>query len=69
MTRNYRRLTFIERIEIYTLLAFKQSLLLISRTLGKNKSTISCEGETFCEYAYHYIQGELGFVYNTSNRP
>ena len=68
MTRNYRRLTYEERIEIYKLLALKQSLSQIARTLGKNKSTISREVKPFGKSAYHYMQGELRYVYNSSNR-
>lgn len=68
MTRNYRRLTYEERIEIYKLIALKQSLSQIARTLGKNKSTISREVKPFGKSAYHYMQGELRSVYNTSNR-
>ena len=68
MTRNYRRLTYIERIEIYKLLALKQSLSQIARTLGKHKSTISREVKPFGRSAYHYMQGELRYVYNSSNR-
>ena len=68
MTRNYSRLTYIDRIEIYKLLALKQSLSQIARTLGKNKSTISREVKPFGRSAYHYMQGELRYVYNSSNR-
>lgn len=43
MKEKYHRISYEERIEIYRLLALKESLSSIARTLGRNKSTISRE--------------------------
>lgn len=43
MKEIYHRISFEERIEIYRLLALKESLSSIARTLGRNKSSISRE--------------------------
>lgn len=52
MTQNYRRISFQERIEIYKLLALKESLSSIARALGRNKSTISREVKSFGRKKY-----------------
>lgn len=68
MTKNYTRLTHVERVEIYKLIALKQSLAQISRTLGRHKSTISREVKTFGTQGYHHLKGEYKAVYAGSNR-
>lgn len=68
MTKKYKRLTYDERIEIYKLLALKQSLSQISRTLGRHKSTISREVKQFGTVHYHYNNGECNAVGRGSNR-
>lgn len=68
MIKKYTRLCYDERIEIYKLLALKQSLSQIAQTLGRNKSTISREVKQFGRDAYIHHKGEWSAVVRGSNR-
>jgi transposase, IS30 family len=68
MTTKYSRLTHLERVEIYKLLALHQSFSQIAKTLGRNKSTISREVKPFGREKYHHYDGERKAVYSVSNR-
>src|SRR4051812_41593257 len=68
MRTKYSRLSHIERIEIYKLLALKKSLSEIARTLNRNKSTISREVKPFGIKNYHHYDGERKAVYSVSDR-
>ena len=68
MTKKYIRLTHVERIEIYKLIALKHSLSQIARVLGRNKSTISREVKEFGLAGYHHLKGEYKAVYLGSDR-
>lgn len=68
MGTKFTRLTHIERVEIYKLLALKKSLSAIARTLNRNKSTISREVKPFGRGKYHHYDGERKAVYSVSNR-
>lgn len=68
MTKKYTRLSRNERIEIYKLLALKQSLSQIAVTLGRSKSTVSREVKPFGKQKYYHDSGEHKMVYLASNR-
>lgn len=68
MRTKFTRLTHIERVEIYKLIALKKSLSEIARTLSRNKSTISREVKPFGRDKYHHYDGERKAVYSVSNR-
>lgn len=68
MRTKFTRLTHIERVEIYKLLALKKSLSEIAKTLNRNKSTISREVKPFGREKYHHFDGERKAVYSVSNR-
>ena len=68
MRTKYSRLSHIERIEIYKLLALKKSLSEIARILNRNKSTISREVKPFGIQNYHHYDGERKAVYSVSDR-
>lgn len=68
MRTKFTRLTHIERVEIYKLLALNKSLSEIARTLNRNKSTISREVKPFGKDKYHHYDGEWKAVYSVSDR-
>lgn len=68
MIKKHSRLSYIERVEIYKLIALKHSLSHIARALGRNKSTISREVKHFTREKYHPYSGEHRSVYSQSNR-
>jgi IS30 family transposase len=68
MRTKFTRLTHIERVEIYKLLALRKKISEIARTLNRNKSTISREVKPFGKEKYHHYDGEEKAVYSLSDR-
>ncbi len=68
MRTKFTRLTHIERVEIYKLIALNKSISEIARTLNRNKSTISREVKPFGKEKYHHYDGERKAVYSVSDR-
>ena len=68
MTKKYTRLSHIERIEIYKLIALQRDLTHIAVKLGRHKSTISREVKSYGRSGYYHMTAECDALHRSSNR-